>query len=123
MTGSITEISGQVIFMCAEVGQVLQSPRDATDIVGGCYGYDVRWVVIPTSRLADSFFDLSTRIAGEFLQKLINYQLRVAIVGDISMHENSSSALRDFVRESNRGESVWFKKDMEALVDAFSQQA
>jgi hypothetical protein len=39
----------------------------------------------------------------------------VAIVGDISTHLEASSALRDFVFESNRGEHVWFVTDLAEL--------
>jgi len=54
-------------------------------------------------------------VAGEILQKLINYRFRVAILGDVSAAVAGSAALRDFVVESNRGEMVWFLPDLAAL--------
>jgi len=65
--------------------------------------------------LADDFFDLSTRLAGEFVQKFVNYGVALAIVGDISAHVAASTALRDSVTESNRGRHLWFAGDLEAL--------
>ena len=65
-------------------------------------------IVIPVECLDDEFFQLRTRIAGELLQRFVQYQRRIAIVGDISRHLAESSALRAFVNESNRGKDVWF---------------
>lgn len=63
---------------------------------------------MPASRLDPAFLDLRTRMAGEFVQKVVNYQLRLAIVGDIQAAVEVSDALRDYVREANRGRHVWF---------------
>jgi hypothetical protein len=37
------------------------------------------------------------------------------VVGDVSAHLAQSDALRDFVIESNRGEHVWFVRDLAEL--------
>ena len=55
------------------------------------------------------------KLAGDLLQKFVNYEKKVAIVGDISAHVEASDALRDFVWESNRGHHVWFVDDEAAL--------
>jgi hypothetical protein len=65
-------------------------------------------VLVPLERLDRSFFELSTGMAGALLQKLVNYGLHLVVVGDISAALCESRALRDFVRESNRGRHVWF---------------
>lgn len=65
-------------------------------------------MVIPAERFEDDFFRLRTGVAGAFLQKFVTYGVRVAILGDISRHLEASSALRDFVYESNRGRQIWF---------------
>jgi hypothetical protein len=72
---------------------------------------DARLVAIPAERLSSDFFQLSTRKAGHFIQKFVNYRLRVAILGDISHHVEQSAPLADFVRESNRGRDVWFVRE------------
>lgn len=73
------------------------------------------------SRLDGDFFQLKTRIAGEMLQKFVTYQVRVAILGDISAHLDQSSALRDFVRECNRGDQIWFVADQAELAARLKQ--
>ena len=40
-------------------------------------------------------------MAGDVLQEFVTYGYQVAVVGDIEAHLTASSALRDFVRESN----------------------
>jgi hypothetical protein len=51
------------------------------------------------------------------LQKAANYGFKFAVVGDIAAHVAASDALRDFVVESNRGTSIFFAPDMEALTE------
>jgi hypothetical protein len=64
------------------------------------------------------FFNLRSGLAGELLQKLVNYHLKLAIVGDITGHLEKSEALRALVRESNRGKDVRFVATIE---DAFGR--
>ena len=65
-------------------------------------------MAIPVSRLSPDFFQLKTRLAGEVIQKFVNYRMRLAMIGDISAWLAQSNALRDFVYESNRGTAIWF---------------
>ena len=115
MSGAITEIAGKRAWMADAEGAPIATDRDATDILGETFGQDVRLVVIPTSRLTPAFLELKTRLAGEVLQKFVNYDRQVVILGDVSEAVANSDALRDFVRESNRGRTVWFMPDLAAL--------
>ena len=57
----------------------------------------------------ESFFRLSTGLAGEVLQKFVNYQMKLAIVGDFDGY--TSKPLQDFIRESNEGRQICFQPD------------
>ena len=71
-------------------------------------------IVINKEAICESFFDLKTKIAGEVLQKFINYHIKIAIVGDFSGYKSNS--LRDFIYESNRGRDIFFLPDkMQAI--------
>lgn len=71
-------------------------------------------IIINRSALSEDFFDLKTRLAGEILQKFINYQLKVAIVGDFSIY--SSESLKDFIYECNKGRDIFFlSNEVEAI--------
>lgn len=115
MTDKAAVVGGASVWLCAEDGPRLDGERAATDILGDAYVSGARVIAIPVSRLGPGFLTLSTRIAGEVIQKFVNYGLQVVFVGDISAAVADSDALRDFVRESNRGRHVWFVEDLAAL--------
>jgi hypothetical protein len=89
-------------------GPLLRTGADALELI---FADDADLLVVPAERLDPAFFDLSSGVAGEFAQKFVNYRKRLAIVGDISAAVDGSGALRDFVRESNRGRQLWFVAD------------
>ncbi len=111
MSGETRPIGGVLAYLCAADGPKLDGERAAVDLIGDALGAGAELVVIPVERLGAGFLTLSTRIAGDAIQKFVNYGLRVAFVGDISEAVAASQALRDFVRESNRGRHVWFAAD------------
>ncbi|GBF75816.1 hypothetical protein PA598K_04248 [Paenibacillus sp. 598K] len=63
-------------------------------------------IILPKERFSERFFDLSTRLAGGILQKAVNYQVKLAIVGDFS--QVTSKSLRDFIYECNEGRQCLF---------------
>ncbi|BCB83459.1 DUF4180 domain-containing protein [Phytohabitans suffuscus] len=105
---TVEEIHGVRVLTVPEAGPAIRGGADALDLVAASFEQQAEFVVVPVGRLDPEFFTLSNGLAGEFLQKLVNYRLRVAIVGDISAHVAASNALRDFVRESNRRGQNWF---------------
>jgi hypothetical protein len=115
MPASVIDLHGVRVLAIDIDGPPIRDERDAVDLIGETFGLDVDWLMIPTERLDPSFFDLSTRHAGGFLQKLVNYRLKAAIVGDIETYLARSNALRDFVRESNAGTQLWFMPTREAF--------
>ena len=115
MSGAFRSLGGVDVYVCEPDAPPLDSERAATDVIGDALGTGAKLVAVPVERLGAGFLQLSTRIAGEVLQKFINYGFRVAIVGDISGPLAESKALQDFVRESNRGRHVWFVADLAEL--------
>ena len=51
---------------------------------------------IPVDELDPAFFDLSTGVAGDIVQKLANYRMGAVIVGELPAH---STHFADFARE------------------------
>jgi hypothetical protein len=103
------------VHVCEPDGPLLCGERDALDLIGEAWGHGATWVAVPAERLHDDFFSLSTGVAGEIAQKFVNYRLGLAIVGDVSRFTEASSALRAWVLESNRGDHIWFVRDLEEL--------
>uniref|UniRef100_A0AAU2K386 DUF4180 domain-containing protein n=1 Tax=Streptomyces sp. NBC_00049 TaxID=2903617 RepID=A0AAU2K386_9ACTN len=103
------------VLMCAAEGEAISCERDALDLIGDAGYQGAQWVVIPADRFDEAFFRLRTRVAGDVIQKFVQYRLGIVVLGDISRHTEASSALQDFVRECNRGRQAWFLTDVEEL--------
>ena len=77
-------------------------------------------LAIPKKLVAEEFFILSSGMAGEILQKYINYQIKMAVWGDFSRY--TSKPLHDFIYESNQGRDFFFvgteKEAVERLTGA-----
>ncbi|MNG00902.1 hypothetical protein D3C84_838600 [compost metagenome] len=96
---------------------LISDVQDALDLMATIrYSHDCDKLLIRKSNVTESFFDLSTRIAGDILQKYTNYQVKLAIVG--SYEGYVSKSLRDFIYESNNGTQVFFLGSDEAALDA-----
>jgi hypothetical protein len=88
----------------------------ATELIGDAMGEGAMVIAVPASRLGPDFFNLRTGIAGMIAQKVVNYRLTLAVAGDITAELATSNALRDWVRETNKGDDVWLLPSFEDLV-------
>jgi hypothetical protein len=75
-------------------------------------------IVINKSLLSESFFDLKTRLAGEILQKFINYRVKVAIIGNFSVY--TSQNFQDFIYECNSGNDIFFLPTEQQAIEKLS---
>lgn len=95
---------------------VLTDAQSAFDILMSAkYNIDTKNIVIDKKLIAEDFFVLSTGLAGEILQKFINYRGRIAIYGDFSKY--TSKPLKDFIYESNKGKDVFFAVSEEEAIN------
>ena len=78
------------------------------------YNCGTKNIVIDKKLITEDFFVLSSGIAGEILQKYINYGGRIAIYGDYSHY--TSKPLKDFIYESNKGRNVFFASTEEETI-------
>ncbi|MFD9333989.1 DUF4180 domain-containing protein [Streptomyces sp. NPDC060028] len=112
---TLQTINDVPVLMCAAEGEAIRGEGAVLDLIGDAGYQGAEWVVIPAGRFDDAFFRLRSRVAGDIVQKFANYRLGLVVLGDISGHVEGSSALRDFVRECNRGRQTWFLADVEEL--------
>lgn len=75
-------------------------------------------IIMNKSAIHEDFFNLSTRLAGDILQKFINYHVKIAIVGDFS--EYSSKNFKDFIYECNKGKDIFFLSSEQQALDKLS---
>jgi hypothetical protein len=111
------ELHGVRVLECDPNEKQLRNYNEAVELIGNAFEIRASVILVPAECLDDEFFRLSTRIAGELIQKIVQYRLRLVIVGDISQHLAESTALRAFVLEANRGKDVWFLATREELDD------
>jgi hypothetical protein len=97
---------------------MITDTQTALDLIAEAqHFHDSKKMAVPMECLPDHFFDLKSGVAGEMLQKFVNYNCKVAIYGDHSKHK--SGPLNDFIRESNaKGDHVVFPASREEALDA-----
>ena len=79
----------------------------------------VKNILISKQLIAEDFFVLSTGLAGEVLQKFVNYDGRIAIYGDYSHY--TSKPLKDFIYESNKGKDIFFVATKDEAIDKLTK--
>ncbi|QKW24176.1 DUF4180 domain-containing protein [Kitasatospora sp. NA04385] len=102
-------------------GEAVVGERQALDLLGDASYRGASWVALPVERLGVEFFRLRSGVAGAVVQKFAQYRTGLAVVGDVAGHVAGSDALRDFVRESNRGLQLWFVADLAELGGRLSE--
>ena len=74
---------------------------DALALVAACFEHDAHAVLLEDRVLPPAFFELRTGFAGEFLQKLENYQIRLA--GVFPTERAYAERFREFLAEAKHG--------------------
>lgn len=94
---------------------VIRDTQTALDLIMTVkYEAETDRIAIDKEAVTEDFFILSTGVAGEILQKYINYGVKLAIYGDFSRY--TSKPLRDFIYESNKGNDFFFVADEQEAV-------
>lgn len=102
--------------------KVITDPQSAVDLlISVKYDIGTKNIVIAKELITDDFFILSTGIAGEILQKFVNYGGRIAVYGDFSCY--TSKPLKDFIYESNHGRDIFFAASREEAIDMLTKKA
>ena len=83
------------------------------------YEHECNRIAINKGAIDESFFRLSTGVAGEIAQKFSNYRYHVAIFGDFSAYP--SKPLRDYIYECNRGKTLNFVADEDEAIKRLSK--
>ena len=100
--------------------KVITDAQSALDVLMSAkYDVGTKNIVIDKKLIAEDFFILSSGLAGDILQKYINYGGRIAIYGDYSHY--TSKPLKDFIYESNKGKDVFFVSTIEEAVDMLTR--
>lgn len=114
------EQNGAVIAVVESGEKLITDVQLALDLIATVqYESGSKRIVVEKCAIADEFFILSSGLAGEVLQKFINYHTKLAIVGDYSQY--TSKPLHDFIYESNNGHDVFFVGTEEDAIERLSR--
>ena len=99
---------------------IIKDVQSAIDFIMSVkYETNCSKIALNKSAIIEDFFILSKGLAGEILQKFINYQIKFAIIGDYSKY--TSKPLKDFIYESNNGKDIFFVENEDEAVEMLSK--
>lgn len=108
---------------CAVVNSneiVITDAQSALDVLMSAkYDIGTENIIVDKKLITEDFFILSKGLAGEILQKYVNYGGRIAIYGDYSHY--TSKPLKDFIYESNNGRDVFFVATQDEAVEMLTR--
>ena len=108
---------------CAVVNSneiVITDAQSALDVLMSAkYDIGTKNIIVTKKMITDDFFILSKGLAGEILQKYVNYGGRIAIYGDYSHY--TSKPLKDSIYESNKGKDVFFVATQDEAVEMLTR--
>jgi hypothetical protein len=98
---------------------VISEVQDMLDLMGDAGFNDCNRLILLEENLHPDFFRLHTGLAGEILQKFSTYSFKLAIIGDFSKYKSNN--LQDFIRESNKGNRIFFVKTIDEALNRLSK--
>ncbi len=108
--------NNRTVAVVAGTNAVITDVSSAVDLLMSAkYDAGTGAVAVAKELVAEDFFILSRGLAGEVLQKFVNYGGKIAIYGDYSRY--TSKPLRDFIYESNKGRDVFFVATKDEAVE------
>lgn len=111
----VHQSNGRDIVALQENGIVIHNAQEFLDVV---MNLPSDRVIIYKENVPEEFFDLRSGLAGEILQKAVNYSRQLGIVGDLSKYPSRS--LKAFVYESNKSDSVIFTDTLDEALQKLS---
>jgi Domain of unknown function (DUF4180) len=109
------ELNGTRILEFSVNDAEIRAAPDSAALISLAIEHQATLVILPVNEVDGAFFQLKTGVAGDLIQKFVNYRLRLAIIGDVAAYAEQSAALRALISESNRGKTLWFSPTLADL--------
>jgi hypothetical protein len=116
MDFSYHEINNVRIFELLDKSVTIRTSSEFLDLLSLS---NTNILILHKEHFSDNFYDLKTGLAGDILQKVSNYSIKLGISGDFSSIKSKS--LQAFIIESNRSNQVLFLNDKQLLMNRLSQ--
>ena len=103
MNYTVVEKNDRKYIECASAQTPIRNEQNALDLIVACGENGADLLMIHADALVDDFFRLRTGLAGDILQKFVNYHIKAAVV--IPDSGKVKGKFRELLAESNRGNS------------------
>ena len=114
------DYNNKTVAIVSSDNKVITDVDSALDLLMSAnYEAGTKHIVVDKKLITEDFFILSSGLAGEVLQKYINYGGKIAIYGDFSHY--TSKPLKDFIFERNKGKDVFFVATKEEAVQKLTE--
>ena len=113
-------VNGKTVAVITGKEKVITDVQSALDLIMTAkYEAGTNLIAVDKESIVEDFFILSRGLAGEILQKFINYQAKIAIFGDFSKY--TSKPLKDFIYKSNKGKDILFLATKEETAEKLAR--
>ncbi|MCT2194773.1 DUF4180 domain-containing protein [Paenibacillus sp. p3-SID1389] len=100
----VVEKNNQTIVVVTSAEPPITTGQDAIRLIEACIEHNAGRLIVYAEALSEDFFNLRTGLAGEILQKFVNFSLRTAlVVADGSLIKGR---MKDLLAESHRGNTL-----------------
>ncbi|MFC4597872.1 DUF4180 domain-containing protein [Cohnella hongkongensis] len=89
----------------------LSTESEALDLIALCGEQETSLLMIRYAALSPDFFNLKTRIAGDIVQKLVNYGIKTVVLVPQAIMEKGR--FREMALETNKGRHFRMYEDQE----------
>jgi len=110
----ILKINNVSLAVLESIESPISRVQDALDLLANANYQGAQKIIIKKEHLHEDFFDLKTKLAGDIMQKVVNYYQYLCIVGDFSKYRSKSWL--DFMYESNKKGQIIFVEDASEAV-------
>lgn len=93
--------------------------NDTQQFLDMIFNLSSEYIIVRKEIFNEAFFDLKTGLAGDILQKVVNYSRRMGVVGDFSKY--SSKSLQAFIYETNKSNTIVFVATVEQALSRLTK--
>ncbi|MCB8998786.1 MAG: DUF4180 domain-containing protein [Bacteroidales bacterium] len=116
----ITELQDKIIAQPLSDSQIIVTVQDSLDLMADCSYKGAEVMILYDYNFTPRFFDLSTGLAGEILQKFSTYSMSLVIIGDFGKYPSKN--LKSFIFESNKTGRINFMPSLEVAFQKIMAQ-
>ena len=101
MNYQIREIGSKKYIEVVSTAEPVSSENDALDMIALCWEHEANALKINYETLSEKFFNLKTKVAGNIIQKFVNYNIKVAAI--VPQETIQKGRFKEMALETNKG--------------------